>query len=67
VQSASKFVSGAALPLGPLIGGWLMGVVGASAAMLVFVGCFAVGAVVTTLSGAIRAVPKAQEWEQIVH
>jgi hypothetical protein len=65
VQSASKFVSGAALPLGPLVGGWLMGVVGARAAMLVFVGCFAVGAVVATFSAAIRAVPRTQEWEEI--
>ena len=64
VQSASKFVSGAALPLGPLIGGWLMGVIGARAAMLVFVCCFAVGAVVATLSVAIRGVPRSQEWEE---
>ncbi|TDD58488.1 MFS transporter [Kribbella antibiotica] len=62
-QSAFMFLSNAAAPLAPFLGGLFLGTLGARNALLIFGGLLAVGAVLLTMSRSIRSIPLLSEVE----
>jgi MFS family permease len=64
VQSTSQFVSMSAMPLAPVLAGVLLTTVGGSAAILALGALTAVVALIPTLSGSVRSVPRPAAWDR---
>ena len=62
VQSATQFVAMASLPLAPILGGALLSLLGGSTAVLVAGALCGLVAVIPTVAGPIRSVPKPADW-----
>jgi MFS family permease len=62
VQSTSQFVSRSTLAVAPLLGGGLLAVLGGPTAMSILAGLVAVVALLPTLSGSVRSVPRPAQW-----
>ena len=64
VQSATQFVSMASLPLAPLLAGALLSLLGGPQALLVAGALCGLVAIIPTMAGPIRSVPKPAQWVQ---
>ena len=62
VQSATQFVAMASLPLAPLLAGVLLSLLGGSQALLVAGVLCGLVAIIPTMAGPIRSVPKPAQW-----
>ncbi|MFC4784401.1 MFS transporter [Nocardioides sp. MAHUQ-72] len=62
VQSTMQFVSMSTMPLAPVLAGVLLSGLGGSAAVAVLGGLTALVALIPTLSGSVRRVPRPSQW-----
>ena len=62
VQAAGRFLSWSTLPLAPVLGGALLGLVGGPATIAALIVICAMVALIPTVSRSVRSVPRPSEW-----
>jgi predicted MFS family arabinose efflux permease len=63
-QSVGQFLSWSAMPLGPVVAGGLLALLGGPTTMAVLAVVAALVALVPTLARSVRSVPRAEDWER---